>query len=79
MNNFQTDESNIDKPPRKLTRHAAGRTDIISMSKHCNKAAEERAYEKITKIKYITSVYFGQYLLKAWYFSPFPEDYGNKK
>ena len=39
-------------------------------------AALEKEHEKVTKIKYINTVQFGPYEMDAWYFSPYPEEYG---
>ena len=36
----------------------------------------EKEHEKVTKIKYINSIQLGQFEMNAWYFSPYPEDYG---
>ena len=33
---------------------------------------------KITKIKYVDKIQFGKYEIDAWYFSPFPEEYGKQ-
>lgn len=34
--------------------------------------------EQITKIKYIDCVQMGRYEMDAWYFSPYPEEYGKQ-
>ena len=31
---------------------------------------------QITKVKYIDKVQIGRYEIDAWYFSPYPEEYG---
>ena len=41
-------------------------------------AALEREHEAITKVKYVDKIQFGKYEIDAWYFSPFPEDYGKQ-
>lgn len=41
-------------------------------------AALEREHEAITKVKYIDRIQFGKYEIEAWYFSPYPEDYGKQ-
>lgn len=33
---------------------------------------------KITKIKFVDKIQFGKYEIDAWYFSPFPEEYGKQ-
>ncbi|NXF27995.1 KAT8 acetyltransferase, partial [Rhodinocichla rosea] len=32
----------------------------------------------ITKVKYVDKIHIGHYEIDAWYFSPFPEDYGKQ-
>lgn len=39
-------------------------------------AALEREHEKVTKVKYINQIYFGEYCMDSWYFSPYPDEYG---
>lgn len=41
-------------------------------------AALEREHEAITKVKYIDRIQFGKYEIDAWYFSPYPEEYGKQ-
>ena len=33
---------------------------------------------QITKIKFVDKIQFGKYEIDAWYFSPFPEEYGKQ-
>jgi len=33
---------------------------------------------QITKVKYVDKIQIGNYEIDAWYFSPFPEDYGKQ-
>lgn len=33
---------------------------------------------QITKVKYVDKIHIGNYEIDAWYFSPFPEDYGKQ-
>lgn len=40
-------------------------------------AALEKEHEAITKVKYIDRVQIGNYEIDTWYFSPYPEEYGN--
>ena len=35
-------------------------------------------YFQITKIKFVDKIQFGKYEIDAWYFSPFPEEYGKQ-
>ncbi len=35
-------------------------------------------YFQITKVKYIDRIQIGKYEIDAWYFSPFPEEYGKQ-
>ena len=39
-------------------------------------AALEKEHEALTKVKYINKVQIGRYEIDAWYFSPYPEEYG---
>ena len=39
-------------------------------------AALEKEHEAITKVKYIDKIQIGKYEIDAWYFSPYPEEYG---
>ena len=36
----------------------------------------ERAHQEVTKIRNIESITIGQYTIKSWYFSPYPNPYG---
>ncbi|RWS21929.1 histone acetyltransferase KAT8-like protein [Leptotrombidium deliense] len=73
-----------DKPDRKITRNQKRKHDEIN---HIQKsfaemdpttAALEREHEAITKVKYVDRIQFGKYEIDAWYFSPFPEEYGKQ-
>lgn len=35
-------------------------------------------YLQITKVKYIDKIQIGRYEIDAWYFSPYPEEYGKQ-
>lgn len=35
-------------------------------------------YFQITKVKYVDKIQIGNFEIDAWYFSPFPEDYGKQ-
>ena len=74
----------IDQPDRKITRNQKRKHDEIN---HVQKtfaemdpttAALEREHEAITKVKYVDRIQFGKYEIDAWYFSPFPEEYGRQ-
>jgi hypothetical protein len=39
-------------------------------------AALEKEHEKVTKVKFINTIHMGQFEMDAWYFSPYPEEYG---
>nr|XP_002131304.1 histone acetyltransferase KAT8 [Ciona intestinalis] len=41
-------------------------------------AALEKEHEAITKIKYIDRIQLGKYEIDAWYFSPYPDEYGKQ-
>lgn len=69
---------------KKLTRNQKRKHDEIN---HVQKtyaemdpttAALEREHEQITKVKYIDRIQFGKYEIDAWYFSPYPNEYGKQ-
>lgn len=73
-----------DQPDRKITRNQKRKHDEIN---HVQKtfdemdpttAALEREHEAITKVKYVDKIQFGKYEIDAWYFSPYPDDYGKQ-
>jgi len=73
-----------DNPDRKITRNQKRKHDEIN---HVQKtfaemdpttAALEREHEAITKVKYVDRIQFGKYEVDAWYFSPFPDDFGKQ-
>lgn len=37
-----------------------------------------RLSPQITKVKYVDKIQIGNFEIDAWYFSPFPEDYGKQ-
>lgn len=39
----------------------------------------EKDHAEVTKIKNIQAVFFGNYQIDAWYFSPYPDEYCNQK
>ncbi|CAK9294933.1 unnamed protein product [Gordionus sp. m RMFG-2023] len=45
------------------------RSDTIS-------ATLEKEFKEFTKVKFITSVQLGKYIMDTWYFSPYPNAYG---
>ncbi|XP_075785075.1 histone acetyltransferase KAT8 isoform X2 [Pelodiscus sinensis] len=73
-----------EQPERKITRNQKRKHDEIN---HVQKtyaemdpttAALEKEHEAITKVKYVDKIHIGHYEIDAWYFSPFPEDYGKQ-
>ncbi|ESO86415.1 hypothetical protein LOTGIDRAFT_195151, partial [Lottia gigantea] len=73
-----------DGTDRKITRNQKRKHDEIN---HIQKtyaemdpttAALEKEHEAITKVKYIDKIQIGKYEIDAWYFSPFPEEYGKQ-
>ncbi|KAG9510639.1 Histone acetyltransferase KAT8, partial [Fragariocoptes setiger] len=71
-------------PDKKITRNQKRKHDEIN---HVQKsfaemdpqtAALEREHEAITKVKYVDKIQFGKYEIDAWYFSPYPEEYGRQ-
>jgi len=74
----------MESSDRKITRNQKRKHDEIN---HVQKtfaemdpttAALEREHEAITKVKYVDRIQFGKYEIDAWYFSPFPEEYGKQ-
>lgn len=41
--------------------------------------AELKEHEEVTKIKNVSNVRFGKYIMECWYFSPFPKEYFDGK
>ena len=39
-------------------------------------AALEKEHETLTKVKYIDKIQIARYEINAWYFSPYPDEYG---
>ncbi|XP_068581928.1 histone acetyltransferase KAT8 [Cebidichthys violaceus] len=73
-----------EQPERKITRNQKRKHDEIN---HVQKtyaemdpttAALEKEHEAITKVKYVDKIQIGNFEIDAWYFSPFPEDYGKQ-
>ncbi|XP_069100313.1 histone acetyltransferase KAT8 [Pleurodeles waltl] len=73
-----------EQPERKITRNQKRKHDEIN---HVQKtyaemdpttAALEKEHEAITKVKYVDKIHIGNFEIDAWYFSPFPEDYGKQ-
>ncbi|XP_026871485.2 histone acetyltransferase KAT8 [Electrophorus electricus] len=73
-----------DQPERKITRNQKRKHDEIN---HVQKtyaemdpttAALEKEHEAITKVKYVDKIQIGNFEIDAWYFSPFPDDYGKQ-
>ncbi|XP_022663547.1 histone acetyltransferase KAT8-like isoform X1 [Varroa jacobsoni] len=72
----------MEQSDRKITRNQKRRHDEIN---HVQKtyaemdpttAALEKEHEALTKVKYIDKIQFGRYEIDAWYFSPYPDEYG---
>ncbi|XP_065511399.1 histone acetyltransferase KAT8 isoform X1 [Caloenas nicobarica] len=73
-----------EQPERKITRNQKRRHDEIN---HVQKtyaemdpttAALEKEHEAITKVKYVDKIHIGHFEIDAWYFSPFPEEFGKQ-
>ena len=41
-------------------------------------AALEKQHDAFTKVKYIEKIEIGKFEIDAWYFSPYPEEYGKQ-
>lgn len=77
-------ETILDGRERKVTRNLKRKHDEIN---HVQKsfdemdpttAALEKEHEALTKVKYIDKIVIGKYEIDAWYFSPYPEEYGKQ-
>ncbi|OPJ78813.1 hypothetical protein AV530_012178 [Patagioenas fasciata monilis] len=55
-----------EQPERKITRNQKRRHDEINH------------VQKITKVKYVDKIHIGHFEIDAWYFSPFPEEFGKQ-
>lgn len=84
LSQISVDSVDANQPDRKITRNQKRKHDEIN---HVQKtfaemdpttAALEREHEAITKVKYVDRIQFGKYEVDAWYFSPFPDDYGKQ-
>uniref|UniRef100_A0A3B3V119 Histone acetyltransferase n=1 Tax=Poecilia latipinna TaxID=48699 RepID=A0A3B3V119_9TELE len=74
-----------DQPERKITRNQKRKHDEIN---HVQKVARcvppttclllTPPSPQITKVKYVDKIQIGNFEIDAWYFSPFPEDYGKQ-
>ncbi|XP_005431556.2 histone acetyltransferase KAT8, partial [Geospiza fortis] len=70
------------EPERKITRNQKRKHDEIN---HVQKVWDKLGQtgtdwdgQGITKVKYVDKIHIGHYEIDAWYFSPFPEDYGKQ-
>ncbi|KAH8317444.1 hypothetical protein KR074_005073, partial [Drosophila pseudoananassae] len=74
-----------DYSDRKMTRYQKRRYDEINhvQKSHteltASEAALEKEHEKITKVRNIDKLQFGNYEIDTWYYSPFPKEYGRAK
>ncbi|KAJ3057241.1 K(lysine) acetyltransferase [Rhizophlyctis rosea] len=64
---------------RKVTRNMKRKLDEMKIHKLSEIDTKfeslEREREEITKIRNIDKLHFGKYLMKTWYFSPYPDEY----
>uniref|UniRef100_A0A8C6Y3D0 Histone acetyltransferase n=1 Tax=Naja naja TaxID=35670 RepID=A0A8C6Y3D0_NAJNA len=68
-----------EQPERKITRNQKRKHDEINhVQKVMCKGEMAGKVEFITKVKYVDKIHIGNYEIDAWYFSPFPEDYGKQ-
>lgn len=44
----------------------------------CDENNFPHCHPQITKVKYVDKIQIGNFEIDAWYFSPFPEDYGKQ-
>jgi histone acetyltransferase MYST1 len=42
-------------------------------------AALEKKHQEVTKVRNIEKILFGQFEINTWYYSPYPEEYGQQK
>jgi histone acetyltransferase MYST1 len=67
---------------RRLTRHAQRKQDEINPTNQefydTNPEVKEleKRHQETTKVRNIEKIVFGEYEINTWYFSPYPEEYG---
>eukprot|EP00347_Sterkiella_histriomuscorum_P012725 403367456 len=69
---------------KRVTRHAQRKQDEINPTNQefhdTNPEIKEleKKHQETTKIRNIEKIYFGDYEINTWYFSPYPEEYGEQ-
>jgi histone acetyltransferase MYST1 len=65
-----------------MTRHAQRKQDEINPTNQefvdTNPEVKEleKKHQETTKVRNIEKIYFGEYEINTWYYSPYPEEYG---
>lgn len=66
------------------TRHASRRleelnpTNQVFVDANPDINALEKKHQETTKVRNIEKIHFGAYEIDTWYFSPYPEEYGQQ-
>ncbi|UYV82838.1 KAT8 [Cordylochernes scorpioides] len=74
----------LEQSDRKITRNQKRKHDEINHIQNPyaemdpTTAALEKEHEALTMVKYVDRIQFGIYEIDAWYFSPFPDEYGKQ-
>ncbi len=82
-NNMNKNNIETSSHSRKLTRQLKRKYEQMSLQKLSEIdpkfLALEKEREEITKIRIIETIVMGPFEIGTWYFSPFPDEYGNCK
>lgn len=52
--------------------------EVLNVLRSPSRPAPRVDVNQITKVKYVDKIQIGNFEIDAWYFSPFPEDYGKQ-
>ena len=68
------------EPARRATRNMKRRSDEINAVQEMGEqeAAMEKEHEESTKVKNIQTIEIGRFEVDTWYFSPYPDEYGEQ-
>ena len=73
--------SSCTDPGRRATRHMKRRHDEMHVENDVGAYDDpaEKEHQESTKVKNIQTIEIGKFEVDTWYFSPFPEEYGDQK
>jgi len=78
-------QEDIAMPEKRMTRLNSRKLDAVFPHNHevnekCQDSNEhEKKHQEVTKIRNIEVIFFGAFEIHTWYYSPFPEEYGQQK